>query len=69
MYLWGVAVLELDSHPNHNKRPDHALAYIQRPTHPLIAVVGTTFSYDAVRALHRTKTSGHITCYPTVTGF
>ncbi len=24
MNLWGVAVLELDSHPDHNKGPDHA---------------------------------------------
>ncbi len=24
MYLWGVAVLELDSHPEHNKGPDYA---------------------------------------------
>ncbi len=23
MYLWGVAVLEHDSHPDHNKGPDH----------------------------------------------
>ena len=22
MYLWGVAILELDSHPDHNKGPD-----------------------------------------------
>ncbi len=22
MYLWGVAVLELDSHPDHNKGPE-----------------------------------------------
>ena len=25
MNLWGVAVLELDSHPDNNKGPDHAL--------------------------------------------
>ncbi len=24
MNLWGVAVHELDSHPDHNKGPDHA---------------------------------------------
>ncbi len=24
MNLWGIAVLELDSHPDHNKGPDHA---------------------------------------------
>ena len=24
MNLWGVAVLELNSHPDHNKGPDHA---------------------------------------------
>ncbi len=24
MNLWGVAVLELDSHPDHNKVPDQA---------------------------------------------
>ncbi len=24
MNLWGVAVLELDSHPDHNKGPDYA---------------------------------------------
>ncbi len=22
--LWGVAIIELDSHPDHNKGPDHA---------------------------------------------
>ncbi len=24
MFLWGVAVLELNSYPDHNKGPDHA---------------------------------------------
>ena len=31
MNLWGVAVLELDSHPDYNKGPDHAFAFILRP--------------------------------------
>ncbi len=32
MNLWGVAVLELDSHPGHNKGPDNApCACDQRP--------------------------------------
>ena len=24
MNLWGVTVLDLDSHPDHNKGPDHS---------------------------------------------
>ena len=31
--LWGVAVLEHDSHPNHNKRPDHAPCTCPNPSH------------------------------------
>ncbi len=33
MNLWGVAVLELDSHPDHNKGPDHAPCDCPK-THP-----------------------------------
>ncbi len=34
MYLWGVAVLELDSYPEHNKGPDpHTLRWSKDPSH------------------------------------
>ncbi len=31
MYLWGVVVLELDSHPEYNKGPDLVLVHIPIP--------------------------------------
>ncbi len=31
MSLWGVAVFELDSHPDHNKGPDPRSALVLRP--------------------------------------
>ncbi len=34
MHLWGVAVLELDSHPDHNRRPDNVPCAFQK-THPI----------------------------------
>ncbi len=34
MNLWGVTVLELDSHPDHNKGPDHKHCACPK-THPI----------------------------------
>ena len=34
MNLWGFAVLELDSYPDHNKGPDHAPCACPE-THPI----------------------------------
>ncbi len=34
MNLWGVAVLELNSNPDHNKGPDHAACACPK-THPI----------------------------------
>ena len=31
MYLWGVSVLELDSHPDQYKGPDPRSAFVLRP--------------------------------------
>ena len=34
MYLWGVAVLQLDRHPDNNKGPDpHTLRWSTDPSH------------------------------------
>ena len=35
MFLWGVAILELDTHPDHNKVPNVQLVHFIRPI-PLI---------------------------------
>ena len=41
MNLWGVAVLELDSYPDHNKGPDYAPCPCPK-THPIIDHSETT---------------------------
>ncbi len=46
MYLWGVAVLLLDSLPDNNKGPEHAPCACQRPNPQILDSSHTTQPFD-----------------------